>query len=134
MLITIMESAPSEDRRPQTDTVIGRCHPGGNPGRLAALHDLMARRKISPGPEQSGDLFLGKAPKAGNHDAGWCPDPALRRRQSARGAYRHCQPHHRRVQEQQAPCPDSMVEELKTLRAMANRIVLGIGKYLTMKT
>jgi hypothetical protein len=28
-------------------------------------------------------------------------------------------------------CPDSMVEELKTLRAMANRIVMGIGKYLS---
>ncbi|HWX88934.1 MAG TPA: hypothetical protein VNY75_01405, partial [Rhizomicrobium sp.] len=28
-------------------------------------------------------------------------------------------------------CPDFMVEELKTLRSMANRIVLGVGKYLS---
>ena len=28
-------------------------------------------------------------------------------------------------------CPDFMVEELKTLRAMANRIVMGVGKYLS---
>src|SRR5579872_381977 len=28
-------------------------------------------------------------------------------------------------------CPEFMVEELKTLRAMANRIVMGVGKYLS---
>jgi hypothetical protein len=28
-------------------------------------------------------------------------------------------------------CPESLVDELKTLRAMANRIVLGVGKYLS---
>ena len=28
-------------------------------------------------------------------------------------------------------CPDSMVDELKTLRAIANRIVMGVGKYLS---
>ena len=28
-------------------------------------------------------------------------------------------------------CPESLVDELKTLRAMANRIVMGVGKYLS---
>ena len=28
-------------------------------------------------------------------------------------------------------CPDSLVEELKTLRRIANRVVLGVGKYLS---
>jgi hypothetical protein len=28
-------------------------------------------------------------------------------------------------------CPDSMVDELKTLRSIANRIVMGVGKYLS---
>src|SRR6185503_14370133 len=28
-------------------------------------------------------------------------------------------------------CPENMVDELKTLRAIANRIVMGVGKYLS---
>ncbi|HWM61717.1 MAG TPA: hypothetical protein VNN98_06165, partial [Rhizomicrobium sp.] len=133
MLITIMESAPSEDAARKlilssVDAILAEILGGS-----AALHDLMgAAENLGQALNNLVTLFLGKAPKAGNHGRGLV---ALTQHFAADNLPEARTAIANRIiaefKSNKRLCPDSMVEELKTLRAMANRIVLGIGKYLS---
>jgi len=133
MLITIMESAPSEDTARKlilssVDAILAEILGGS-----AALHDLMgAAENLGQALNNLVTLFLGKAPKAGNHGRGLV---ALTQHFAADNLPEARTAIANRIiaefKSNKRLCPDSMVEELKTLRAMANRIVLGIGKYLS---
>src|SRR5882757_199991 len=133
MLITIMESAPSGDAARKlilssVDAILAEILGGS-----AALHDLMgAAENLGQALNNLVTLFLGKAPKAGNHGRGLV---ALTQHFAADNLPEARTAIANRIiaefKSNKRLCPDSMVEELKTLRAMANRIVLGIGKYLS---
>jgi hypothetical protein len=133
MLITIMESAPSEDGPRKlilssVDAILAEILGGS-----AALHDLMgAAENLGQAMNNLVTLFLGKPPKAGNHGRGLV---ALTQHFAADNLPEARTAIANRIiaefKSNKRLCPDSMVEELKTLRAMANRIVLGVGKYLS---
>jgi hypothetical protein len=133
MLITIMENAPSEDGPRKlilssVDAILAEILGGS-----AALHDLMgAAENLGQAMNNLVTLFLGKPPKAGNHGRGLV---ALTQHFAADNLPEARTAIANRIiaefKSNKRLCPDSMVEELKTLRAMANRIVLGVGKYLS---
>ncbi len=133
MLITIMESAPAEEG-PRTlvlssvDAILAEILNGS-----AALHDLMGpAENLGQALNNLVTLFLGKEPTAearGQGLAALTHHFAADDLPEARTAIAN-----RVIAEFKSSkrlCPDSLVEELKTLRAIANRIVLGIGKYLS---
>jgi hypothetical protein len=131
MLITIMEHAPSEDAPRQlvlgcVDTILAEILGGS-----AALHELMGpAENLGQALNNLVTLFLGKTPDdARSGLAALTHHFAVDDLPEARTAIAS-----RIIAEFKSNkrlCPDSMVEELKTLRAIANRIVLGVGKYLS---
>jgi hypothetical protein len=133
MLITIMESAPQEDEPRKlvlssTDAILAEVLNGS-----AALHELMGpAENLGQALNKLVTLFLGKEPEGdarGKGLAALTHHFAADTLPEARTAVAN-----RVIAEFKSSkrlCPDSLVEELKTLRAIANRIVLGIGKYLS---
>lgn len=133
MLITIMESAPSEEEPRKLvlssiDAILAEVLNGS-----AALHELMGpAENLGQALNNLVTLFLGKEPEAESRGKGLA---ALTHHfandtlPEARTAVAN-----RVIAEFKSSkrlCPDSLTEELKTLRSIANRIVLGIGKYLS---
>jgi hypothetical protein len=131
MLITIMENAPSDDLPRKlvlssVDAILAEILGGS-----AALHDLMGpAQNLGQALNNLVTLFLGKpAENGGSGLAALTHHFAADDLPEARTAIAN-----RIIAEFKSNkrlCPDFMVDELKTLRAMANRIVLGIGKYLS---
>ena len=133
MLITIMENAPAEEEPRQLvlsaiDAVLAETLGGS-----AALHELMGpAENLGQALNNLVTLFLGKEPEAearGKGLAALTQHFAADTLPEARTAVAN-----RVIAEFKSSkrlCPDSLVEELKALRSIANRIVLGIGKYLS---
>jgi len=133
MMITIMENAPTEEEPRKLvlssiDALLAEVLGGS-----AALHDLMGpAENLGQALNNLVTLFLGKEPEAearGKGLAALTHHFAADDLPEARTAVAN-----RVIAEFKSSkrlCPDSLVEELKTLRAIANRIVLGIGKYLS---
>ncbi len=139
MLITIMEGAPQEDASGETggprklilssvDAILAEILNGA-----AALHDLLgASENLGQALNKLVSLFLGKEPEVGGRGQGLAALTqhfAADTLPEARTAIAT-----RIISEFKSSkrlCPDSMVDELKTLRAIANRIVMGVGKYLS---
>jgi len=133
MLITIMENAPTEDEPRKLvlssiDAILAETLGGS-----AALHELMGpAENLGQALNNLVTLFLGKEPEAearGKGLAALTHHFAADDLPEARTAVAN-----RVIAEFKSSkrlCPDSLVEELKTLRSIANRIVLGIGKYLS---
>jgi hypothetical protein len=131
MLITIMEKPPTEDAPRKLvlssiDAILAEILGGS-----AALQDLMGpAENLGQALNQMVNLFLGKVPE-GSKDglAALTHHFAADDLPEARTAVAN-----RIVAEFKSNkrlCPEFMVEELKTLRSMANRIVMGVGKYLS---
>ncbi|MBA2589645.1 MAG: hypothetical protein H0U98_13600 [Alphaproteobacteria bacterium] len=133
MLITIMEKPPTEEAPRKLvlssiDAILAEILGGS-----AALHELMGRSEnLGQALNQLVTLFLGKMPEDSNAGGGlaalthhFAADdlPEARTAVASRVVAE--------FKSNKRLCPDFMVEELKTLRAMANRIVMGVGKYLS---
>jgi hypothetical protein len=133
MLITIMENAPQEDVARKlvlssVDAILAETLNGS-----AALHELMGHAEnLGQALNNLVTLFLGRTPdgaKAGQGLAALAHHFAADDLPEARTAIAN-----RIIAEFKSNkrlCPDFMVDELKTLRAIANRIVMGVGKYLS---
>jgi hypothetical protein len=133
MLITVMETAPSDDAPRKlvlssVDAILAEILGGS-----AALHDLMGPAdNLGQAMNNLVTLFLGKMPAAGAPGGGltalthhFAADDLPEARTAVASRIIAEFKSNKRL------CPDFMVEELKTLRAMANRIVMGVGKYLS---
>jgi hypothetical protein len=131
MLITIMESAPAEEGprklvHSSVDAILAEILGGS-----AALHELMGPAENLAGALNNlVALFLGKPPQGAKSGlAALTHHFAADTLPEARTAIAS-----RIVAEFKSNkrlCPDFMIEELKALRQIANRIVLGVGKYLS---
>ncbi|MFO1247149.1 MAG: hypothetical protein U1E93_02770 [Alphaproteobacteria bacterium] len=131
MLIGVMEKAPAEEAPRKLvlssiDAILAEILSGS-----AALHDLMGpAENLGQALGHMVNLFLGKKPEGGkeglvaltNHFA--ADDLPEARTAVANRIVAEFKSNKRL-------CPEFMVEELKTLRTMANRIVMGVGKYLS---
>ena len=131
MLITIMESPPPEDGARKlvlssVDAILAEILGGS-----AALHDLMGpAENLGQAMNNLVTLFLGKEAQAGGRGLAalthhFAADDLPEARTAIASRIIAEFKSNKRL------CPDFMVEELKTLRSMANRIVLGVGKYLS---
>jgi len=133
MMITIMENAPTEEEPRKLvlssiDAILAEVLGGS-----AALHDLMGpAENLGQALNNLVTLFLGKEPEAEARGKGlaalthhFAADDLPEARTAVANRVIAEFKSSRRL------CPDSLVEELKTLRSIANRIVLGIGKYLS---
>lgn len=131
MLITIMEKPPAEEAPRKLmlssiDAILAEILNGS-----AALQDLMGpAENLGQALNQLVNLFLGKLPegsKAGlaalTHHFAADDLPEARTAVANRIVAE--------FKSNKRLCPEFMVEELKTLRSMANRIVMGVGKYLS---
>jgi hypothetical protein len=131
MLITIMESAPAEDGprklvQSSVDAILAEVLGGS-----AALHELMGpAENLAQALNNLVALFLGKPPQdakgglaALTHHFAADTLPEARTAVASRIVAE--------FKSNKRLCPDFMVEELKALRQIANRIVLGVGKYLS---
>ncbi len=131
-LLAIMRQAPAEgDARKlvlsSIDAVMSEILGGS-----AALLDLMGKSEnLAEALSQMVELFLGKPQKGDAHaglaalTASFAADELPEARTAIAG---------RIVAEFKGPkrlCPDSLVDELKSLRRIANRVVLGVGKYMS---
>jgi hypothetical protein len=131
MLITVMEEAPSDEIARKlvlssVDAILAEVLGGS-----AALHELIGQCvNLAEALNHLVAVFLGKSPQ--NAQGGLV---ALTQHfandtlPEARTAVAH-----RLVAEFKSNkrlCPDSLVEELKALRQIANRVVMGVGKYLS---
>ncbi|HKQ45862.1 MAG TPA: hypothetical protein VJS47_10760 [Rhizomicrobium sp.] len=132
MLIKIMESAPLEEEPRKlvlssVDAILSEMLNGS-----AALHELMGpAENLGQALNKLVTLFLGKQPEGerGEGLAALTDHFAADTLPEARTAVAN-----RIISEFKSNkrlCPEFMVEELKTLRGMANRIVMGVGKYLS---
>jgi hypothetical protein len=131
MLIHIMEQAPAEEAARKlvlssVDAVLAEILNGS-----AALHDLTGKAEnLGQALNNLVTLFLGKpAENGGQGLTALTQHFASDTLPEARTAIAN-----RIVAEFKSNkrlCPESMVDELKTLRAIANRIVMGVGKYLS---
>jgi hypothetical protein len=134
MLITIMENAPAEDDGPRkliqssVDAILAEILNGA-----AALHNLLGpSENLGQALNKLVSLFLGKEPDGGGRGQGLAALTqhfAADTLPEARTAIAT-----RIISEFKSSkrlCPELMVEELKTLRSIANRIVMGVGKYLS---
>ncbi|HET7084025.1 MAG TPA: hypothetical protein VFI23_04590 [Rhizomicrobium sp.] len=133
MLITIMDSAPQEDAARKlvlssVDAILAEILNGS-----AALHELMGpAENLGQALNNLVTLFLGKEPEGGAGGKGlislthhFAADTLPEARTAiANRIIAEFKSNKRLV-------PEFMVEELKALRSIANRIVLGIGKYLS---
>ena len=131
MLLTIMEQAPQEEAPRKlvlssVDAILSEAMGGS-----AALHELMGKTETLA--ESLGlliETFLGRAPK--NAKGGlsmltqhFAKDDLAEARTAVAD---------RIVAEFKSTkrlMPDSLVEELKALRSLANKVVMGVGKYLS---
>jgi hypothetical protein len=133
MLITIMEKAPAEEAPRKlvlssVDAILAEILNGN-----AALHDLMGHAEnLGQALNNLVTLFLGKEPEASGRGKGlvalthhFAADTLPEARTAVANRIVAEFKSNKRL------CPEFMVEELKTLRAMANRIVMGVGKYLS---
>jgi hypothetical protein len=132
-LLAIMENAPSEETARKlvlssVDAILAEVLNGS-----AALHELMGHAEnLGQALNNIVTLFLGKTPdglQAGKGLAALAQHFADDDLPEARTAIAN-----RIIAEFKSNkrlCPDFMVDELKTLRAIANRIVMGVGKYLS---
>jgi hypothetical protein len=131
-LLCVMQAAPAEGPARQLilgsiDAIIAEILSGS-----AALHELMGpAENLAEALSQLIDLFLGKMPAGAGHDglAALAARFAAGELPEARTALAG-----RIVAEFKSPKrlhPDSIVEELKSLRALANKVVFGVGKYLS---
>jgi hypothetical protein len=131
MLIRIMEQAPAEEGPRKlvlnsVDAILAEILNGS-----AALHELLGRAEnLGQALNNLVTLFLGKPAENGGEGLAALTDHfASDTLPEARTAIAN-----RIVAEFKSNkrlCPEFMVDELKTLRAMANRIVMGVGKYLS---
>jgi hypothetical protein len=131
LLLTVMEGAPAEDGPRKlvlssVDAIMAEVMGGS-----AALHELMGHAdNLSEALAQLVELFLGRAPRDAKgglsmltqHFA--ADDLAEARTAVADRIVAEFKSTKRLV-------PDSVVEELKALRSLANKIVMGVGKYLS---
>ncbi len=131
MLLTVMEHAPQEEAPRKlvlssVDAILSEAMGGS-----AALHELMGKTETLA--ESQGlliETFLGRAPK--NAKGGlsmltqhFAKDDLAEARTAVAD---------RIVAEFKSTkrlMPDSLVEELKALRSLANKVVMGVGKYLS---
>jgi hypothetical protein len=132
-LLAIMESAPAEETARKlvlssVDAILAEVLNGS-----AALHELMGHAEnLGQALNNVVTLFLGKTPDetmAGQGLAALAGHFAADTLPEARTAIAN-----RIIAEFKSNkrlCPDFMVDELKTLRSIANRIVMGVGKYLS---
>ena len=134
MLITIMEQAPAEDDGPRklilssVDAILSEILNGA-----AALHHLMgASENLGQALNKLVSLFLGKPPDGEGRGEGLA---ALTQHFAADTLPEARTAIAKRIisefKSSKRLCPENMVDELKTLRAIANRIVMGVGKYLS---
>ena len=131
LLLTVMEHAPTEEASRKlvlssVDAILAEVMGGS-----AALHELMGpAENLSQALAQLIELFLGRAPKDAKgglskltqHFA--ADDLPEARTAVANRMVAELKSNKRLV-------PDSVVEELKALRSLANKIVMGVGKYLS---
>ena len=131
-LLTIMEDAPKEDDKPRElvlssiDAILAEVLGGS-----AALRDLLgASENLAEMLRKLVDLFLGRTrPDAADGLKLLNSHFAADTLPEARTAVAN-----RIIAEFKANkrlCPESLVEELKALRSIANSIVMGVGKYLS---
>ena len=131
MLITIMEKPPTEEAPRKlvlssVDAILAEILGGS-----AALQDLMGpAENLGQALNQLVNLFLGKVPEGSKDGLA-----ALTHHFAADGLPEARTAVANRIvaefKSNKRLCPEFMVEELKTLRSMANRIVMGVGKYLS---
>jgi hypothetical protein len=131
MLITIMERAPDEEipRKlvlSSVDATLAEVLGGS-----AALHELIGHcENLAEALNHLVAVFLGKSPQNANGGlVALTQHFANDTLPEARTAIAH-----RLVAEFKSNkrlCPHSLVEELKALRQIANRVVMGVGKYLS---
>lgn len=130
-LLALMDHAPAEEAPRKlllsaVDAVIAEILAGS-----AALHELMGKSDNLAGALNNlVSLFLGKAPlDAKSGLAALSQHFAADDLPEARGAIA------RRIiaeiKSNRRLCPDFMVDELKSLRSIANRLVMGVGPYLS---
>lgn len=129
-LLLLLDHAPQDENGRKlllstVDTVIAEILQGS-----AALHELMGKADNLAGALKNlVALFLGQAPQSARQGlasltthfaADDLPEAktAIANRIIAE------------IKSNRRLCPDSMVEELKALRGIANKLVLGVGKYL----
>ena len=131
LLLTVMENAPAEEAARKlvlssVDAILAEAMGGS-----AALHKLMGM--TSTLAESLGllvELFLGRAPKDAKGGLSMLThhfakdDLAEARTAVADRIVAEFKSTKRLV-------PDSLVEELKALRSLANKVVMGVGKYLS---
>ncbi len=134
MLITIMESAPKEEEGARklilssVDAILAETLNGA-----AALHDLMGTSEnLGEALNKLVSLFLGKPPEGGGRGEGlaaltqhFATDTLPEARTAIAKRIISEFKSNKRLR------PESIVEELKALRSIANRIVMGVGKYLS---
>jgi len=139
LLITIMENAPQEGPDGQqegprklvqssVDAILAEILNGA-----AALQDLLGQSEnLGQALNKLVSLFLGKPPEGGGRGEGLV---ALTQHFSADTLPEARTAIAARIisefKSNKRLCPDSIVDELKALRSIANRIVMGVGKYLS---
>jgi len=131
MLLTVMESAPAEEAPRKlvlssVDAIMAEAMGGS-----AALHELMGHTEtLAESLGQLVELFLGRTPKDATGGLSMLThhfakdDLAEARTAVADRIVAEFKSTKRLV-------PDFLVEELKSLRSMANKVVTGVGKYLS---
>jgi hypothetical protein len=132
-LISIMESAPQEEAARKLvlssiDAMLAECLNGS-----AALHELLGHAEnLGDALNNLVTLFLGRTPDDGPSGMGlaalanhFAADTLPEARTAIANRIIAEFKSNKRL------CPEFIVDELKTLRAIANRIVMGVGKYLS---
>jgi len=132
-LLTIMENAPQEEGARKLvlcsiDAVLAETLNGS-----AALHELMGHAEnLGQALNNLVTLFLGKTPDSAQGRQGLA---ALAQRFAADDLPEARTAIANRIiaefKSNKRLCPEFMLDELKTLRSIANRIVMGVGKYLS---
>jgi len=131
-LLTIMEEVSAEEPSGKLlitaiDTIIAEVLTGS-----AALHELIgAQDNLGGALYCLVELFLGKPPQEGGGDGlvsltkRFAKDEIPEARTAIAGRILA------EIKSVKRLCPDSLIDEFKMLRKIANRVVLGIGKYLS---
>jgi hypothetical protein len=131
LLLTVMENAPTEEAPRKlvlssVDAILAEAMGGS-----AALHELLGHSEnLSESLGQLVELFLGRSPKDAKGGLSMLThhfakdDLAEARTAVADRIVAEFKSTKRLV-------PDSLVEELKSLRSLANKVVMGVGKYLS---
>ncbi|HVZ27678.1 MAG TPA: hypothetical protein VG798_03400 [Rhizomicrobium sp.] len=130
LLLEVMESAPSQEAPRKlvlssVDAILAEVMGGS-----AALHELMGPSEhLAEALSKLVEIFLGRAPKDAKDGLSKLTahfardDLAEARTAVAERIVAEFKSTKRLV-------PDSLVEELKALRSLANKVVMGVGKYL----